>query len=97
VPSALSLKLREALQAGDFDAAQSLVLDYGRLIEERLRAAATAQERQTIFDDAQETLTNDSYLVRVMRSHICADLQAVSGHMQYQPVQSDPHCWRMEG
>jgi hypothetical protein len=90
-------KLRKALEAGDFEAAQPLVIACGESVRAELAAAASAEERQAIFDDAQETLKNYLYLVLVVRSHIHLQLQSVSAEVQYQSFGTDSHCWRMEG
>jgi hypothetical protein len=88
-------RLREAIEAGDFITAQPLVLEYGNLVKNRLRSA-TAQERQAIFDDALETLNANLCLARLVRSHICAHLQAVTSQMQYEAIQRHLNTWSME-
>jgi hypothetical protein len=95
--SAIARKLQNAIEAGDFVAAQPLVLEYGRLVRDQLRSTTNARERQAVFDDALETLHANLCLARLVRSHICAHLQAVTGQMQYHALQNNLHTWNLQG
>ncbi len=93
----LAGKLERALQEGDFDAAQPLVLEYATAVRSELSSATNATERENILRNALQTLNANLYLARAMRSHISVFLQATTGQSVYQAARRQTYTWRIDG
>lgn len=89
--------LEQALHSGDFGAATPLVREYSTNVRAQLLQAATAPERARLFRNALENLERFLCLARVMRSHLAARLQAVSGGAVYHAPERHQHTWHIEG
>ncbi len=92
----LAGKLERALEKGDFDAAQPLVLEYAKAVRSELSLASNAVERETILRNALQTLNANLYLARAMRSHISALLHVTTGRSLYQ-ANRQTYTWRVDG
>ncbi len=76
--------LRRALEAGDFEAVQPLVLQFATALRSELSLAVTLDERRVALRNALETVNAHLRLARAMRSHIFTRLEALAGHSFYQ-------------
>ena len=92
----LSDALGRAIEAGDFDAAQPLVLEYAETVRTRLSLASSAKERESVLRAALQTLNQHRYLACAMRSHISARLQASTGQARYQATTHEAYTWQFE-
>jgi hypothetical protein len=90
--------LSQALQSGDFAAAQTAATDYGREVCGALLETDEPSRRAAIHREAVEILGNHLHLARVLRAHLAAQIQANAGSCLYaQPeAQADPHRWQIE-
>jgi hypothetical protein len=90
--------LSQALQGGDFAAAQTAAADYGREVCDALQTTGDPSRRAAIHREALETLGNHLHLARVLRAHLAAQIQANVGSCLYaQPdAQADHHGWQVE-
>jgi hypothetical protein len=91
--------IAQALQIGDFAAAQTAALDYGRGVRAALESTAGSDSRAAIYHAALEALQNHLHLARVLRAHLAAQVQANAGSCLYaQPdAQADRHRWQFQG
>ena len=90
-------RLSHAIEAANFEAARTLVLDYRTEILAELSTAATQHEREQVAADAVESLTRYLHLARAVRSHIAAQLRANTGSTLYQPSVDGRHTVRALG
>jgi hypothetical protein len=90
--------LSQALQIGDFAAAQTAAADYGRVVCADLEGASDPARRAAICQEALETLETHVHLARVLRAHLAAQIQANAGSCLYaQPeAQANPPRWQVE-
>jgi len=95
-PFELDSKLTEAIEAGDFDAVQALAEEYGATLRAEV-LAAPANERPVLARKAVEKLNGHLQFARVVRSHICAHLNAVTREALYHPAGKREHTWQVEG
>jgi hypothetical protein len=82
-----------AIESGDFDKAEPLVLDYRNRVQAQLRAASTTTERRDIAAQALEILHLHLRLARTIRSHITARLQTIAGQSSYQQLAVERRTW----
>ena len=80
---------------GDFDRANQLADEYGRMMASALRAAPLAA-RLAIYEQALATLNENLHLARVLRAHLATRLRANSGLFLYQRSESERHIWQMQ-
>jgi hypothetical protein len=90
--------LSQALQSGDFAAAQTAAVDYGRGVRNDLEATDDPGRRAAIHQDALEALGNHLHLARVLRAHVAAQIQVNAASCLYvEPdTQADHHRWQVE-
>lgn len=89
--------LARAIESGDFDAAQPLVVEYAAAVRNQLSSAVNATEREHILKNALQTLNAHLFLARAMRSHISLFLQATTGQSVYQANRRQTYTWRVDG
>ncbi len=92
----LAAQLASAVQSGNFEAAQPLIAEYGSTVQAQLRSAASAEERQRIYEHAFETLNEHLRLARLMRSHMHLRLRQLSGESLYNAHGQPLHTWRLD-
>jgi len=97
MPSDVAKALAQALEAGNFDTARPLVMEYGKSVQVEMLCAASAAECAQIFHAARETFERFLLLSRAMRAHISARLQLLAGESLYRPPVPEQHTWRLEG
>ena len=88
-------ELKTALANRDFDRAQELILEWGTSVRAKIRAASGQTERKRIFDDAASFAEDNMYLIRVVRAHIAAELQANSASFLYRDTNLEQHHWQI--
>jgi hypothetical protein len=81
-------QLTSALEAGDFEAAERLAIEYGDSVSAAPHAAALQQ--------ALETLNDCLHLTRVLRAHLAAQVRANSPAIEYQPATAENLHWQFE-
>jgi hypothetical protein len=95
--SNLAFALQHAIQAGDFEAARSLSIEYGKAVCNELTLAKNIDERTEILDRSIRTLRQQLHLARVVRSHISARLTATSRQHLYGTCESRDYTWQLNG
>ena len=91
----LNAAVSQALQAGDFEAAQRLSIDLGVAIRLELAAASPA-EKPALFKQQIGHFQEHLNLARVLRAHVATQLQANAAACLYQPESGTNHCWRFD-
>jgi hypothetical protein len=81
-------QLTSALEAGDFEAAERIALEYG--------ASVVAAPQPAALRQALETLNDCLHLTRVLRAHLAAQVRANSPAIEYQPASSENRHWQFE-
>ena len=93
----LAIRLENAIAAGNFEAAQPMIHEYGKSVFARYSSASTLDQRAAILDEALGFLNDRLCLARVMRSHLAAQLERVSTASRYGESQRSIATWQMEG
>lgn len=91
----LNEAVSQALQAGDFEAAERLSIDLGAAIRLELAAASPA-EKLALFNQRIGRFQEHLNLARVLRAHVSSQLQANAAACLYQPESGTNHCWRFD-
>jgi len=91
-PNSLHEALRQALKAGDFDAARQLGDEIGPAIARELAAAPSAA-LPALFAQRIALLQENLSLARVLRAHLASQLQINTAVCLYQPASSDASSW----
>lgn len=84
--------LTRALEAGDFEAAERIAIEYGATLAARAQSSGDAR----ILPQALATLNDCLHLTRVQRAHLAAEVRANSLAVEYQPAASDGRHWQFE-
>lgn len=92
----LAARLVSVIQAGDFEAAQPLIAEYGAAIQAEIRSSTAPEQRQSIFDRALNTLNEHLRLARLTRSHIHLRLLQLSGESLYASQPQSLHTWQLD-
>ena len=82
-------QLARTLEAGDFEAAESLAVEYGD--------AALVAGNATVLRQALDTLNNFLHLARVLRAHLAEQVRANSPAIEYQLSAAENPRWQFEG
>ncbi len=90
-------EIQRSIEAARFEAAVPLIEQYGQGILSALRNAATSQERSAIASEATAFLQDRLHLARVMRSHLAAQIGAVSRIACYASAPCVHNTWLIEG
>ena len=89
--------LSQAITKGEFQSATKLIEQYGQIVIRDLHAAANHNERTEVLNNAMAFLHDRLRLARVMRSHLQAQLKALSGASSYSDTQSSQNTWQVDG
>ena len=81
-------QLTRALEAGDFETAERIAIEYGESVAASGNAAVLRQ--------ALDTLNDCLHLTRVLRAHLAAEVRANSPALEYQPAASEDRHWQFE-
>lgn len=92
----LTQKLRQALQAGRFEAALPLIDEYGKATMQAMRAARDDRARTNILNEASSFLKDQLHLARVLRSHLTTQLAANSRLMFYEGTPRTKNTWQFD-
>jgi hypothetical protein len=84
--------LTRALEAGDFEAAERIAIEYGKSVAARIRAGGDI----AVLREALDTLNDRLHLARVLRAHLAAQVCANSLAVEYQPAASENRHWQFE-
>jgi hypothetical protein len=91
-PGSLHEALRQALKAGDFDAARQFGDALASSIAHEL-AAASSVALPVLFAQRIALLQENLSLARVLRAHLASQLQINTAVCLYQPASSDASSW----
>ena len=89
--------LSQAIAKGDFQAVSGLIDQYGRTVARDFQVAPNNAERTVIVNQAVAFLQDHLHMARVMRSHLHAQLKALSRTSSYSETRSSQNTWQMEG
>jgi hypothetical protein len=82
-------QLTRALEAGDFETAERVAVEYG----DRVATSGNA----AVLQQALDTLNDCLHLTRVLRAHLAAHVRANSPAIEYQVAASEDRHWQFEG
>ena len=82
-------QLTRALEAGDFERAERLAIEYGD--------SALTAGNATVLRQALDTLNDSLHLTRVLRAHLAEQVRANSPAIEYQPSAAENPRWQFEG
>jgi hypothetical protein len=85
-------QLTSALEAGDFEAAERVAIEYGNSIAAELRAGGDI----AVLREALDAFNNSLHLTRVLRAHLAAQVRANSPAIEYQPAAAENRRWQFE-
>jgi hypothetical protein len=81
-------QLTRALEAGDFETAERIAIEYG--------TSVAASGNAAVLRRALDTLNDSLHLTRVLRAHLAAQVRANSLAVEYQPAASENRLWQFE-
>jgi hypothetical protein len=85
-------QLTRALEAGDFEMAERIAIEYGNSIAAEIRAGGDI----AVARQALDTFNDSLHLTRVLRAHLAAQVHANSRAVEYQPAASENRHWQFE-
>jgi hypothetical protein len=85
-------QLMRALEAGDFELAERIAIEYGNSIAAEVRADGDI----AVVRQALDTFNDSLHLTRVLRAHLAAQVHANSPAVEYQPAASEGRHWQFE-
>jgi hypothetical protein len=89
-------ELKTALANHDFDRAQALVPEWGKMVLTDMRSASGEAELRRILDGALAFAEDHVHLARVIRAHIASDLEANSASFLYRDADLEQHRWQLK-
>jgi hypothetical protein len=81
-------QLTRALEAGDFETAARLAIEYGDSV--------AASGNAVVLRQALDTLNDCLHLTRVLRAHLAAHVRANSPAIEYQAADPEDRHWQFE-
>lgn len=85
-------QLTRALEAGDFETAQRIAIEYGDTVLAEMQAG----EDTAVLRQALDTLNDCLHLTRVLRAHLAAHVRANSPAIEYQAAAPEDRHWQFE-
>jgi hypothetical protein len=82
-------QLTRALEAGDFETAERLAIEYGASV-------VAGMQTLVVLRQALDTLNHCLHLTRVLRAHLAAQVRANSLAVEYQPAAPEGRHWQFE-
>jgi hypothetical protein len=81
-------QLTQALEAGDFEAAERLAIEFAD--------SAASSGNAAVLRQALDTLNDCLHLTRVLRAHLAAQVRANGPAVEYQPPVPEKPRWQFE-
>ena len=89
-------QLTGALEAGDFETAERVAIEYGDSVVVEIRAGGDTAGRAIVLRQALDTLNDCLHLTRVLRAHLEEQVRANSLAIEYQPAGPERRLWQFE-
>ena len=86
LPSAtneIGLQVQNALTAGNFAAADPLILQFSECVHQQIALAFTDEQRLALTKEVLAQLSDWLHLARVLRSHVSSALNSADAESQY--------------
>lgn len=77
-------QLTRALEAGDFETAERIAIEYGASVVAGIETSGDPQGRAAVLRQALATLNDCLHMTRVLRAHLAAEVRANSPAVEYQ-------------